>query len=140
MQRFATGLAVFLSTFVGLLSGQHAVDPAQRYHRLICLVHLTGSGTQADPVRPEHVPAPGAQPPSDRSGIIAWAFQITDDGKMAIVHYVAVDRKAFAAIFADTRPEVLIFEIGKDSRAAIEAAMQRHKQGFSLDKLQVVAQ
>jgi hypothetical protein len=36
---------------------------------------------------------------------------------MAIVHVVAPSRTALAAILADTRPEIRVFEIGKDSRA-----------------------
>jgi hypothetical protein len=35
---------------------------------------------------------------------------------MATIHVVAVNRNAFAQILADTRPEVRVFEIGKDSR------------------------
>jgi hypothetical protein len=35
-----------------LLLAQHAVDPMNRYYRLICLVHLTGSGQAADPIVP----------------------------------------------------------------------------------------
>lgn len=137
--RYAAGnFALLISVFVGTVFGQHAVDPSARYHRLICLVHLTGSGTHADPVRPEYVPAPGAAP--SRSGILAWSFQLTDDKQMAIVHYVAVDRKAFKAILADTRPEVLVFEIGKDSRAKIEAAMQQRKAGFNLDTMRLPVQ
>jgi hypothetical protein len=47
------------------------------------------------------------------TGIVAWASQTTDDGTMAIIHIVAVDHNSFAAIFADTRPEIKVFEIGK---------------------------
>jgi hypothetical protein len=115
----------------------HAVDPANRYHRLICLVHLTGSGTKTDPTRPEYTPT--SIDPS-RAGIIAWSFQLTDDGTMAIVHYVAVNRSAFAAILADTRAEIRVFEIGKAAPAAIEAEMQKYKANFTLKSLQVVAQ
>ena len=64
----------------------------------------------------------------------------TDDGTMAIVHMVAVDHHAFDAVLADTRPEILVFEVGKTPTASIEAAMQSHKQGFSLANFQVVAQ
>lgn len=138
MRQRAAGLAIFISLFAGMLFGQHAVDPAARYHRLICLVHLTGSGTHDDPARPEYVPSSGAA--ASRSGIIAWAFQMTDDGTMAIVQVVAVDANAFASIRADTRPEVRVFEIGKDAPAAIEAALQQYKKGFTLDSLKVVAQ
>jgi hypothetical protein len=130
--------ALLLSLSSTSLFGQHAVDPSQRYHRLICLVHFTGSGQNGDPIRPEYVPGPADAP--SRKGIIAWGATPTDDGTMMIVHVVAVDRRAFASIFADTRPEIKVFEIGVDSRAAIEAFMQAHKAGFTLDALRVVAQ
>jgi hypothetical protein len=117
--------------------GQHAVDPTQGLHRLICLVPLIGTGTVGDPIRPEYVPAPGA-PPS-RAGVIAWSFQRTDDGKMAIVHFVAADRKALQIIHADKRPEVRVFEVGKATRAEIETEMRKYKADFNLDTLQVVA-
>ncbi len=67
-------------------------------------------------------------------------MQLADDGKMAIVHYVAVDRGAFAAILADTRPEIRVFEIGKDKPAAIEAEMRKYKKDFTLANFPVVAQ
>jgi hypothetical protein len=72
------------------------VDPAQRYHRLICLVHLTGSGKRGDENRTEYLPTEA----TSRAGIIAWNMQIADDGKMAIIHLAAVDRNAFAPILA----------------------------------------
>lgn len=75
-----------------------------------------------------------------RNGIIAWSVQATDDNSMAIVHMVAVNHRAFDLVFADTRPEILVFEIGKDSQAKIEAALQKYKKGFSLDRFKVVAQ
>jgi hypothetical protein len=106
---------------------------------MICLVHLTGTGTTADPIRPEYVPGDREPSRADRTGIIAWSFQITDDKKMAIVHFVAVDRKAFASILADTRPEIRVFEIGKDSRNAIETEMKKYKHDFDLNSLKVVA-
>ena len=152
-----------LVCFSGIASAQHGVDPTHRYHRLICLVHLTGSGTQDDPILPEYAPQPAnsASPvnsPSPanstsprgtsvgptntsaaavvaRPGILAWSSQLTDDKKMVIVHYVAADRNAFASILADTRPEIRVFEIGLNTRAEIEAEMQKYKKGFNLDDL-----
>jgi hypothetical protein len=149
---------IFLSCLVGSLFGQHAVDPGQRYHRLICLVHLVGSGKNGDEIRPEYVPSPSAAASapqahaaagsptaaayaiSSRPGIISWTMTVTDDGKMAIVQMVAVDRNAFTAILADTRSEVKIFEVGVDKRQAIEAALKKYKKDFTLDSLQAVAQ
>jgi len=138
MRVFPVVIGLLLITSSASLFAQHAVDPAQRYHRLICLVHFTGSGTQGDPKRPEYVPGPADK--QDRSTIVAWSGTPTDDGSMVIVHVAAVDRNAFRAILADTRPEVKVFEIGVDSRQTIEAFMQKYKKGFSLDWLKVVAQ
>ena len=73
-----------------------------------------------------------------RAGIIAWSFQLTDDKNMAIVHMVAANHAAFNAVLADKRPEIRVFEIGK-TPAAIEAALQPFKKGFSLSQFQVVA-
>jgi hypothetical protein len=142
MRRIVTALAVLLSIFFGfssnaLLFGQHAVDPTQGFHRLICLVHMTGKGTNDDPKRPEYVP--GTAPDPSRSGILAWSQQVADDGKMAIVHLVAADRNAFAAILADKRPEMRVFEIGKDKREDIEKELRKFKKDFDLDTLKVVA-
>ncbi len=145
MRRIVRVCTLLLSVCSAASFGQHpagsvnnrAADPAARYHRLICLVHLTGSGTKGDPVRPEYVPTAAD---AARQGIVAWAIQLTDDRSMAIIHVVAVNRNAFAPILADTRPEIRVFEIGKDSRAAIEAEMQKYKAGFDLSKFQAMAQ
>ena len=48
-----SGLA--LLSFCGVLGAQRAADPSSRYYRLICLVHLTGSGKAGDPIVPEYV-------------------------------------------------------------------------------------
>jgi hypothetical protein len=132
--------------FAGVLSAQERIAPGggvyaapatARYHRMICLVHLTGSGQKGDERKPEYVPPEVSQ---DRSGIISWSMQISDDGKMAIVHYVAVDPKAFDAIRADKRGEVRVFEIGKHKKEDIEKELKKFKKDFTLDSLQVVAQ
>jgi len=137
MSRILVLCAILFCLSCGTLFGQHAVDPSQRYHRLICLVHLTGSGKKGDAIRPEFVPGPTDA--SSRDGIISWSQQISDDGKMAIVQVVAVDAHAFDAIRADKRGDLRVFEIGKDSPADIEKEMKKYKKDFSLDSLKVVA-
>ncbi len=117
--------------------GSHAVDPSLRYYRLICLVHLTGSGKHNDPVRPEFLPPVGTAP--SRSGILSWSMQMTDDKNMAILHMVAADRAAFEAILNDKRPEIRVFEVGKQDRDTIEREMKKYKKDFTLDSLRVVA-
>jgi hypothetical protein len=167
-------LALFCLNAGAILFAQKAADPAQRYFRIIALVHLTGSGQAGDPIVPEYVvqgtaaalagvtaattgqagagaanrprsdlatvnsPTPaGPAPMASRPGYLGWGMQISDDGTMAIIQIVAADHHAFDSILADTRPEILVFEIGKTPPAAIQAAMQKYKQNFNLNAFQV---
>jgi len=59
---------------------------------------------------------------------------------MAILHIVAADHHAFDSILADKRGEIRVFEIGKDSKATIEAEMQKYKKTFTLAGFPVVVQ
>ena len=114
-------------------SAQHSVDPRNTYHRVICVVPMIGSGTAADPRRPLYAPAPGSALPN---GIVAFTQVPTDDGKSAIVEFVARTRSAFSAVLADT--SITTFEKGTQSGSAIEAALQKVKKGFSLVQFEVV--
>lgn len=192
MRRYFVLLSLFCLNASGILFAQKgAADPSQRYFRLICLVHLTGSGKPGDPILPEYVargtataqaalaaavsassntgtspgaatqtaaniaaprvatapgtsaapvPVSAAAPPVPRPGFLAWSMQTSDDGTMAIVHIVAADPSAFAPILADKRPEIRVFQIGKDSPAAIQAAMQLYRKDFNLNTFEVVVQ
>jgi hypothetical protein len=113
---------------------QQRVDPTMTYHRVIAIVPLVGSGTPSDPKRPMFAPTPQAAATSAAShtGIIAYQHQLSDNGQSSIVEFVAVDRSAFAALFASTDPGVQYFEIGKSTPAQIEAAIQQQKASFSL--------
>lgn len=159
-------VTLFGTTLSGILLAQKGADPTQRYFRLICLVHLTGSGQKGDPVVPEYVvqgvvaaqagiqphavggaPEPPVQPVapraaaiSSRPGILAWSMQLTDNKHMAIVQLVAADRHAFDAIFADKRSDIRVFEIGKDKTDDIEKELKKFKHDFDLASFQVVAQ
>jgi len=109
---------------------QQRVDPTMSYHRVLAIVPLVGSGTSSDPRRPMFAPAPSAAPAS-HTGIIAYQHQISDDGALSLVEFVAADRSAFAALFASTDPRVQYFEVGKSTPAQILAAFQLKKAGFS---------
>jgi hypothetical protein len=116
----------------------NAAEPTARYYRIICLVHMTGSGKHDDPLRPEYVPAVANA--SSRSGILAWSMQPSDDGKMAILHLVAADHRAFDALLNDKRPDIRVFEIGKQGKDSIEKEMKKFRKDFDLDSFRVVAQ
>ena len=59
---------------------------------------------------------------------------------MAIIQIVAADHHAFDSILADTRPEILVFEIGKTPPDQIQAEMQKHKANFDLTNFRVIVQ
>jgi len=79
------------------------------YERVLAVVPMVGSGTLADPIRPAYAPLPttsaitnpvltAASTPGVtplRQGIIAFSYVMSDDGKLALVEFVAVDRGAF---------------------------------------------
>jgi hypothetical protein len=128
-QRLLTGLLAFAC----LLYAQRRVDPRNTYHRVICVVPITGTGTAADPKRPKYAPWPVSQDPS---GIIAFYSESTDDGKSAIVEFVAQNRAALLTVLNDQT--VQAFEKGIATQAAIEAAIQPFRKDFSLEKFGMV--
>src|ERR1700691_4465124 len=92
-------LLIGLLMLAGVVCAQRSVDPRNTYHRVICVVPMIGSGTAADPKRPLYAPAPGIALPN---GIIGFTQVPSDDGKSAIVEFVARNRSAFHAILADS--------------------------------------
>jgi len=116
---------------------QRKVDPRNTHQRIIVIVPYVGTGTAADPKRPQYAPLPlstaqaAAQAAAQsRTGIIGYTHIASDDGRFAIVEYVARDQAAFQAILNDK--SVLVFVKGKDKPADIEKALQSFKKGFSL--------
>ncbi|MBM3749375.1 MAG: hypothetical protein FJW34_26745 [Acidobacteria bacterium] len=117
------------------LAAQPRVDMRNTHERLICVVPIVGKGTPDDPRRPLFAPLPGKSPAAD--GIIAYSFQASDDGRFALVEFVARDRAGFKDILEDRRPEVKVFVKGVARRQDIEAEFRKHKKDFDLDRLGV---
>jgi len=126
-------VVLLVTSCLGL--AQHKVDPKNTYSRVICIVPMVGKGTPADPRRPQYAPWPPAATAS-RTAIIAYSHQVSDDGKSALVEFVARDRSAFQAIFNDK--SVTVFEKGKDKKSDIENALKKYKKDFDLSKLGMV--
>ena len=106
---------------------QYPVPPQNRHERVICIVPMIGAGTRADPKRPLFAPAPAD---IASSGIISFSYQLSDDGKFALVEFVALDRARFANILNDRRPDIKVFVKGESSRADIEREFRKHKPNF----------
>ncbi len=128
-----------------LAPAQHRVDPRNRYVHVLAIVPMVGSGTPTDPLRPDYAPLPpsAAGPVSAQTGasaeqIIGFSYQVSDNGKFALVEFVARSRDAFKALLSDTRPGVKAFIKGQASRADILAAFQAVKAGFNPDSLVTV--
>ena len=123
--------------------GQRKVDPRNTYQRVIAIVPMTGSGTAADPRRPLYAPLPPTKEQAvaaakTRTGILAFTYQLTDDGKSAIVELVARDRSAFAPILADRSANVKVFEKDKMSRQQLETEVKKQKRDFDFTRFGVV--
>jgi predicted glycosyl hydrolase (DUF1957 family) len=67
----------------------------------------------------------------DRTGIIAFQYQLSDDGNFAIAEFVAMTRAGLAPVLTSTNPSVLSFERGSATTAQIEVAFQKYKAAFS---------
>jgi hypothetical protein len=75
------------------------------YHRVMAVTPLIGSGTAADPKRPMFVPASQpARAANDRSGVLGYQMQISDDGKFALVELVFQNPQAFQDVLAAEAP------------------------------------
>ena len=116
---------------------QRRVDPRNTHERILSIVPLIGKGTYEDPVRPMFAPLPSEMDPQKGTGIIAFAFQVSDDGKFALVEFVARTRDAFQHIQASKLAGVQTFVKSQDSQAAIEAQFKLLKKDFDISKFGV---
>jgi hypothetical protein len=95
-----------------------------------------GTGTATDPKKPQYVPAARTSANQPLPGIIGFAQQVSDDGRYAIVEYVARDLASAQQILNDK--SIKAFIKGKDKRADIELELRKFKNDFNLDRFGVV--
>lgn len=118
------------------------------YHRIICVVPIIGSGTAKDPKRPLFAPfGPGddAAPPLNTRAkvqpdrrIIAFQSVPTDDGKAAIVMFMARSCEAFQPIFNDSRV-IEKFERKNIRERDLVIALRKYKKNFDMKQLRMKA-
>jgi hypothetical protein len=127
-----------LLLLAALGSGQRKVDPKNTYARIICVMPMIGRGTPDDPVRPQYAPwpPPSATQAGARGTILAFAQQVSDDGKSAIVEFVARDRSAFQSIL--NNKQVKVFVKGTDKKDDIEKELKKFKKDFDFNQFGVV--
>jgi len=71
----------------------------------------------------------------DRSGVIGYSMQLSDDGKSALVEFIGVNPAELKFIVNSQAAGVTAFERGIATKAQIEAEFQKHKTGFTLSTL-----
>lgn len=118
------------------LAAQQRVSSFNLCERVMAIVPMTGAGTLDDPKRPLYAPAPKDMNPSAGTGIVAFTFVASDDGKFALVEFVARDRTAFQQILADT--SITVFLKGRDKRTDAETAFGQYKKNFNFQMFGVV--
>jgi hypothetical protein len=118
----------FFGSLAPVSAQKYRVSPRNMYERLMTVVPIIGAGTFADPKRPMYAPLLSQANPLSRKGILAYSYQTSDDGKYALVEFVAQDPTAFKAILADT--SIKHFQKGKDSPVAIEIELKKYKKDF----------
>ena len=148
-----TRAAAFLVCLYALCApakAQPRVDPRNMYERVLAIVPLTGSGTLEDPILPMYAPSPrgsstatatpstGATGTATPAAIIAYTYVPSDDGKFALVEFVARDRAAFKAILADSSVPAFVKGVHKLEDAI--AAFKTFKKDFDINSFGVRAQ
>ena len=88
------GIALLLICMNALLAQQRGV-PRNLYYRVWAVVPISGTGLRGDVKRPMLVPAPSAISALDRTGVLGYQMQVSDDGQSAIVEYVFANRAAY---------------------------------------------
>jgi hypothetical protein len=114
------------------------VNLRNTHERVVAIVPMVGRGTEDDPRRPMFAPLPpGPYEERSRDGIIAFTYQESDDGRYALVEFVALDRAAFKPILEEKRADIKVFHKGKTKRADIETEFRKFKRNFDIERFRV---
>ncbi len=105
------------------------IDPAMKGERIIAIVPMIGAGTYADPKRPLFAPSDAQL--RDGRGISHFTYELSDDGKNAIVQIGVRDRQALAPLLTDSRA-LKIFDRDKDKLKDLESELKKYKADFKL--------
>jgi hypothetical protein len=129
---------LLLLLLLSSLCAQQPVNLRNTHERVVCIVPMIGRGTEDDPRRPMFAPLPSDKSEEASSdGIIAFTYQESDDGRYALVEFVAKDRAAFEPILAEKGADVKVFHKGKDKKADVQAEFGKIKRNFDIERFRV---
>ena len=116
------------------LSGQPPVTPTNVFERIYVIVPLVGKGTMDDPRRPLFAPSDQDKDLPEEERILSFTAIPSDDGRFALVEFVAKDRAAFRRIAEQGRDlNLKLFVKGRDSKVSVEQEFRKLKRDFTLD-------
>ena len=128
-----------LLLLINTLFAQNRVSPEMMYHRVWAVVPMIGSGKPDDPKRPMFTPSPAERTAKfktgDRSGVIGYSMQVSDDGNFALVEFVGATPAELKHIVKSQAAGVKAFERGTATKAQIEQEFRKYKNSFSLSSL-----
>jgi hypothetical protein len=135
MMRISNMVASILIGFALISPQAHAqprVDSRNMYERILVVVSFEGAGMPEDPRRSMYAPAPATlkSAVATRTGIIGYTHVLSDDGKYALVEFIARDRSAFQAILADK--SVKCFVKGRDKLEDAVAEFKKYKKNVDV--------
>jgi hypothetical protein len=143
MKKLASRVSLVVSLLIPVLTSAAGPDHTVIYPRFISIVPMIGSGTMQDPLRPLFAPSPQssgttADPLNASSQIVAFQTVPTDDGKAAIVVFVARSYAAFGPILRDSRV-LKTFDRNRWSEDDLIRELRKYKKNFDLKMLRVGA-
>ena len=149
MRKLCLFVLLLLTLLLPLLS-QQPVSMRNTHERVVAIVPMIGKGTEDDPRRPmfaplaEEMAAPASARTADAADkptvgakpagrIIAYACKPSDDGRFALVEFVATDRAALEEILKETNPDVKVFRLGEQSRGAALTELRKFRKDFDFN-------
>jgi hypothetical protein len=127
-------LPSFLLILAAFAPAQDRVSPDNLGERVIAAVPFIGAGADKDPRRPLFAPNPAEITP-ERPPLLSYTIlAVSDDGKSAIVEFVADDLKSLEPILKSQRTDVKAFRKGHHSKAEIDREFRKWKRDFSSDQ------
>lgn len=109
------------------VSAQGRVPKEFLDERIMVVVPMIGQGTAEDPMRPMFMPKPAD---IAKSPFLSIQVELSDDGKTALVEFVARSKDAFKEILAARGKDVKVFERGKNKKEDVEQEFGKVKSGY----------
>lgn len=123
MRKSVLKVAVVVCLLVSAVIADQRVSEMDLHERVYAIVPLTGAGPLLVP------PTVGV----GRDQILSWSWEPSDDGKFAIMEFVARDKAALKPILAN-KQVVKAFERRKHGKDEVERELKKFKVKFSMDR------